>query len=61
MEAQPWRARAGGPHVVKEGPFREVPLTAMGGGLREHGKIKNHPLVTVTGGFRRIYIVYSIM
>jgi len=26
-------------HVVKEGPFREVPLTAMGDGLREHEKL----------------------
>ena len=28
-------------HVVKEGPFREVPLTAMGDGLREHGVIED--------------------
>ena len=39
MPAQPRRARAGGPHAVKEGPFREVPLTAMGGGLREQERL----------------------
>ena len=53
--SQPRQARGRGPHAVKEGPFREVPLAAMGDGFREHGTLPSRRTKVVLETYYQMY------